>query len=89
MSDLQSYVAIFEEPIPEDLVTTVQESLSPENVYSLSQKVILLRGTSTTPVIRNLLEISEDGYTGVVFRLNGSYSGYHYEKLWDWLQEGR
>ena len=82
-------MTIFDEPIPKDLVENVQGNLSPENTYLLSDTVTLFRGFSATPDMKNLLEMSEHGNTGVVFRLNCSYSGNHYEKLWEWLKEGR
>ena len=90
MAEPQAFVAIFEEAVPSNIVTRAKDLLSAENVYRLSDAVLLLRGPFANPdSLMNVLQLSEEANTGVVFRLNGSYSGYHYERLWDWLKAGR
>ncbi len=89
-AETPTYVAIFEEPIPEDIVKRAEEVVDPGNVYRLSDTVLLLRlGEESTENLGNVLKLSEQATTGVVFRLNGSYTGYHYEALWDWLKVGQ
>ena len=82
-------VAIFEEPIPDKVVDRAEELFDAENIFSLSNTVMLLRVYLEAPnSLKNVLYLTEGANAGVVFKLNGSYSGYHDEELWDWLKAG-
>ena len=60
------------------------------DVYQLSNEVLLVRADVDDPKsLSGLLKLSRDGDAGVVFKLNGSYSGYHDKTLWSWLHENR
>ena len=88
--DTPTYVAIFEDNIPEGVVERAEGIFDSENIFRLSDTVLLLRVDLEGPkTLGNVLDLADGAHTGVIFRLNGSYSGYHYEKLWDWLKAGR
>ncbi len=85
-----SYIAVFAEPMSAELKGLVETNIAPADRYQISETGLLVRGFyESTKVLRELLEISGDTHTGVVLRLNGSYSGYFNESLWTWLMEGR
>ena len=62
----------------------------PDN-FSLSDTFYLVQDQTIAENITVALGIKGDGRIesarGVVFRLNGAYSGYSTRALWDWLQQ--
>ena len=65
-----------------------------ENTYQLSDSCVLVRaGDVTARGVAAALglrpadddECGDDQPSGVVFSLNGSFSGYNSSSLWDWL----
>ncbi len=58
------------------------------DVYQINENVIVLYSTNSVPtgVVSDLLEL-DDEKVGIVFKLNGSYSGFYYSEFWDWLDE--
>lgn len=84
------YLAVLEEKIPHDVI---EELSHKEEVHSLSEYALLIRSSIYNPsTLRSELGIgmpASKPRIGIVFRLNGSYSGYHYEKLLDWLSLDR
>ncbi len=78
------FIAVFEEPTP-DVALERARAVSEEDVYQLSDHAVLLRGYyGSAKALAKTLGMQEPT-TGIVLRLNGSYSGYHYQSLWDWL----
>ena len=85
-----TYLVVYEEALPSGVLKKAENTFDPENVYKLTENTLLLRTQSESPtLLRDVLDISGASLTGVVFKLDGSYSGYHYEALWDWLKVGR
>lgn len=61
------------------------------NVYSLTNTFFLVQSNSIAEDVATAAGIKGDrkieNARGVVFRLNGSYSGFTKSSLWDWLQQ--
>lgn len=96
MKDANLFIVVTEDDVDEDDVEIAGEIL--DSVYKLDDRVVLIRDSilTDTDLVARLFGLvgSEEGEEhhgeiGIVFRLNGSHSGYHYEKLWDWLKEAR
>lgn len=88
------YIALLHEPLTEPLVDQLKEELkSHEDLFSFGEKAWILKtNISDIEYARELFNLSAECETpqvGAVFKLNGSYSGYYYEQLWDWLKEAR
>ena len=81
------FIAIFDDEIPENLVE--KASVMAQDVFRLTERILLIRGyfdgPSTVSRMLGLHEEEEDRRIGIVFRLNGAYSGYYYRRTWDWL----
>ena len=90
MAEPQVFIAVFEEAIVPEVIEKVEASSMTDDVYQLSDEVLLVRADFDDPKsLSGLLKLSRDGDAGVVFKLNGSYSGYHDKTLWSWLRESR
>ncbi len=70
--------------------TRLREAYSNAQVYELENNVFLVSGdmlSSTVAASAALTKEQEDeGIRGVVFKLNGSYTGYTRASLWEWLE---
>lgn len=90
---MQFFLVLFDPEMASD----IEERSSNVNfeTRSISENAILLATTIDDPlVVRNLLGFGkgkgkEVDSLGAVFKLNGSYSGYYYEGLWDWIEKIR
>ncbi len=85
------FVAIFEDDVSSATLERVKIQ-HPKNVYEISNRVLLIRSSADNPLtISEPLGMAGNDaeLTGVVFKLNGSHSGYYYSHLWDWLTEAR
>jgi hypothetical protein len=82
------FAAFFQGGIPSDFVEKAG-SLSTGEPYRLSDNILLFQSYVDNPqYLRDPLGI-DASTTGVLFKLNGSYSGYFSQSLWDWLKEAR
>jgi len=88
------YIALLHEPLSQNQADQIREELkSHESLFSFGEKAWILKSNiSDIEYAREVFGLSaeyEEPQVGVVFELNGSYSGYYYEPLWDWLKEAR
>lgn len=82
------YIAVFASEIPDE--TRRRANLVFDDVYQLSDRVLLVRmsAVDSPTAIRKLLGLSnEPEDVDAIFKLNGSYAGYNYSALWDWMAE--
>ena len=84
------YMVVFEEAMSTSSEAFQKvTSISGNDPFQLTDFSLLMQTPIDNPqAIRDLLGIGE-GLTGAVFKLNGSYSGFYDEKLWEWLREAR
>ncbi len=58
--------------------------------YELEDNVFIVADETLSSAVAKKVGISkeqtEDGIRGVVFKLNGSYSGFTRQSLWEWLE---
>ena len=81
------YLVVLAEGITPE-VQAKADLLSGDSAYMLTEHSLLVRSWEDSPKsIRGALGIDESR-TGVVFKLNGSYSGHYSSNLWAWLREG-
>jgi len=68
----------------------LREAYSEAQVYELDENVFIVsddRFTGTVAKAAALTrEQAESGIRGVVFKLNGAYTGYTRQSLWEWLE---
>lgn len=59
--------------------------------YEIAENIFLVADDALTGGIADAAaltrEKAEQGVRGAVFRLNGSYTGYTRQSMWEWLQE--
>lgn len=86
---MNHYVALFQNPVAEQVGEELSSVAIVEGTYKLSDFAMLIRSVINSPeTLSKLLELSEER-SGVVFKMNGSYHGYYFTSLWDWLAEDR
>lgn len=87
------FMVVLKDPLSDEAREHISGSLSSEGMHELSRYTFLIRSPiSDTEYVRALFGLSEKSESprvGVAFRLNGSYSGYHHDALWDWLAAAR
>ena len=57
-----------------------------DKVFQLRGGVYLISTEESAGSIARSLEMGEEGITGEIFKLNGSYAGYSRQELWEWLK---
>lgn len=88
------YIALLHEPLSQTRAEQIREDLkSHEDLFSFGEQAWILKtNISDVEYAREVFSLSAESdapRVGAVFKLNGSYSGYYYEPLWDWLKEAR
>ena len=87
------FLVTFQEPISSGLIQRAKTAFSPEQVFTLSDRQLLVRSsienTKDLSAFFDLTGEGDDPASGVIFKLNGSYYGYYSSSLWDWLAKGR
>ena len=87
------FLIIFEEALASEAKEKASALFSPEDVFELSDTTLLLRAPTSDPgLLDQTFGLSDDASepkVGIVFKLNGSYAGYHHAHLWDWLKKVR
>ncbi len=84
------YIVVFDEEIPPEKVSDIEESPFIVDGYELAPHVLLVRSNVESPEMVGVitgLSGGESSKVGVVLQLNGSYHGYHQKSLWEWLGE--
>ena len=70
--------------------TQVDDLPSEFEVFPIEDHIILVATSiEDAAAIKILARIGEDGRAGAVLKLNGSYSGYYYKDLWEWMKNTR
>ncbi len=86
------FAVIFEDSMPSDILD-IAETQPMRGGFQLSDQMIVVQSYAENPkVISDILGMTgpeESPKIGVVFKLNGSHSGYFHADLWDWLAEAR
>ena len=86
------FVVIFRGEAPPKALE-VANTVSRNEAYKISEGVFLVHSHIDNPeVLGDMFGMSDDSrppQIGVVFKLNGSYSGYYHSDLWEWLAEAR
>ena len=71
----------------------VANTVSRNEAFEISEGVFLVHSQIDSPeILGDMFGMSDDSGSpqiGVVFKLNGSYSGYYHNDLWEWLAEAR
>ena len=70
--------------------TQIDDLPSEFEVFPIEDHIILV-ATRVDDVyaMRVLAQIGENGRIGAVLKLNGSYSGYFYKDMWQWMKNTR
>ena len=88
---MNTFIAILDDSLPDAALERIK--LSTSAMYEITDRIFLIRAYADNPANINLLfnepGQSESSLVRVVFKLNGSYSGFYYPELWQWLQEAR
>ena len=86
------FVAIFSEPLSDE-VMELAKSGPVEAMYRIDDHALVVRSYAENPqILSNHFGMTSDLpklRSGVVFKLNGSYFGFHDPRLWDWLAGNR
>ena len=89
MDDL--FIVVFDEDVPRSIMERAE--VLADRVHKLADNVLLISfpDLTTQGLVRVLVPDYDqnDPATMAVFELNGSYSGYYYKSLWNWLRETR
>lgn len=67
----------------------LREAYSAEKIYPLGDNVFIVSDDLTGSVAKAAAltkEQADYGIRGVVFKLNGSYTGFTRQSLWEWLE---
>lgn len=79
------YMVVMGSEIPSH-VREAADSVSIGDAYLITNRSLLIRSSQEDPQqIKENLGIDVNN-VGVVFKLNGSYSGAYFSNLWDWLR---
>ena len=79
------FIAVFENPIPKSDLEKAEQLFE---IYQLNPQVVVLYARNPMPstVSSELFDFDSEK-PGVVFKLNGSWAGYYYKDLWEWMKE--
>ena len=90
---MHSFVAVFREPIPSDTLEKAGQWPFEDAFLLADNAMVVLSDFGDPEPIRERLLSTEDEdapyHTAVIFRLNGSYSGFFDPDLWKWLKKAR
>ena len=85
------FMIIFKEAIASKAKAKTVNTLLPNQVFELSDTTLLVKSPTSDPALLNqmfgLYAEADAPNIGAIFKLNGTYSGYHRADLWDWLKE--
>ena len=69
---------------------SIEDMPSEFEVYPIEPHILLIAANiDDIQAMKVILGIAENQKAGAVLKLNGSYSGYYYRELWDWLRKTR
>ena len=84
------FIGIFEEPPNEDAMSEAKEYF--DGLYVIDDDTLLIHDKilDSPASVKKFFGLDEDsGTEGVIFKLNGSYSGYYDSGLWEWMRQAR
>lgn len=74
----------------EEAAARLRKTYSEAQVYELGENVFIVTDDNLTHSVAKTAALTKDqseaGIRGVVFKLNGSYTGYTRQSLWEWLE---
>lgn len=86
------YAVIFDGKAPPGALE-IANTVSRDEAFKISEGVFLVHSQiDDAGVLADMFGMEDRSRTpefGVVFKLNGSYSGYFHNNLWEWLAEAR
>ena len=85
------FMAVFKKSAPSDIVKRARK-LEDGGAHKVAPNVLLINhpSSSSEDLLKKLVpdfDENEDPTALVVFKLNGSYSGYYNKSLWNWLDD--
>ena len=82
------FVVVLSETEPEKIKNRIKEAYN-DYYFQLSQDCFLISspGKAQDVSIEIGLQDPSNDDKGIVFKLNGSYSGRHYNDVWNWLYQ--
>ena len=87
------FLVIFKEAIASKAKEQAESTLLSNQVFVLSDNTLVIQAPTSDPSLLTqmfgLFAEATEPNIGVIFKLNGTYSGYHRSDLWDWLKEAR
>ena len=85
------FMVIFKEAIASKAKEQAENTLLPNQVFELSDTTLLVKSPTSDPALLNqmfgLYKEADEPNIGAIFKLNGTYTGYHRADLWDWLKD--
>ena len=74
----------------EDGAARLRSAYSEAQFYELGDNVFIVADDTLTSAVAKAAALTKDqadeGIRGVVFKLNGSYTGFTRQSLWEWLE---
>ena len=68
----------------------LRKAYTDSQIYPLGDNVFIVADETLTSAVAKEAALTKDqaeeGIRGVVFKLNGSYTGYTRQSLWEWLE---
>ena len=69
----------------------LREAYPETQIYPLGENVFIVSGDMLSSAVAKAAaltkEHADEGIRGVVFKLNGSYTGFTRQSLWEWLEK--
>ncbi len=90
---MQLFLIVLTEEVADTVKSEAEKLPLIQDTHVMTDQALLVQSYVSNPqVISDMLRISENAelpQVGVVFKLNGSYSGYFYPQVWEWLAATR
>lgn len=91
---MQLFLIVLDAANADKVIEQTQNFSLMRDVHKVTEHAILVYSSASDPkVLTDLLGMTGDSddeaQVGIVFRLNGSYSGLFYAQTWEWLMERR
>ena len=87
------FLVVFEEAVASEAKEQAESTLLSNQIFLLAENTLLIQAPTSDPSLLTqmlgLFAEATEPKIGVIFKLNGTYSGYHRSNLWDWLKEAR
>ena len=90
---MELFLVALTEPLPDKELDEIVNGLQGTSIKVTTANLVLLASPhSSAEHISTAFGFTGESNperTGVVFKLNGSYFGYYYSSLWNWLRKAR